>query len=294
MAEELVFRRADLADLDAIVEHNKAMALETEGLALDPDAARRGAMAALLPDGGGAGGSGSDGSGSGSGSGSDAARGATYFVLSSKPGGGGGGGGGAGQDGAAGGKGRARVLAQLMITHEWSDWRAADVWWVQSVYVSPQWRGRGLFRRLYSQVRAEAVRSGAAGVRLYADDSNSKAHAAYEVGAVARRGGDDDDRWVTESSMGCVCARVQFGEGWPHVFADTASSRPHLLPPSTPLHTRPPPSTPPSTTNGTSDVVLIAAPGDDVALQSFRGHVLGSAAAAASVASVLFSLTDYS
>jgi len=38
------------------------------------------------------------------------------------------------------------VLAQLMITFEWSDWRAAQVWWVQSVYVPPQHRENGYYR----------------------------------------------------------------------------------------------------------------------------------------------------
>ncbi|GBF87823.1 GCN5 family acetyltransferase [Raphidocelis subcapitata] len=71
------------------------------------------------------------------------------------------------------------VLAQLMITFEWSDWRAAQVWWVQSVYVPPQHRRRGYYRRLYELVREEARKKGAAGVRLYADADNATAHEAY-------------------------------------------------------------------------------------------------------------------
>src|SRR5689334_22288787 len=48
------------------------------------------------------------------------------------------------------------VVGQLMITHEWSDWRNGDLWWVQSVYVHPDHRRRGVFRRLYDHARDAA------------------------------------------------------------------------------------------------------------------------------------------
>ena len=72
-----------------------------------------------------------------------------------------------------------RVLAQLLITHEWSDWRNADVWWIQSLYVWPEQRRRGLFRELYRAVLEEARAAGAAGLRLYVHDSNQRAQATY-------------------------------------------------------------------------------------------------------------------
>jgi hypothetical protein len=37
-------------------------------------------------------------------------------------------------------------IGQLMITREWSDWRNAFVWWIQSVYVPPGARGRGVYK----------------------------------------------------------------------------------------------------------------------------------------------------
>ena len=37
-----------------------------------------------------------------------------------------------------------RVVGQLMITYEWSDWRNAYFWWIQSVYVASDWRRRGV------------------------------------------------------------------------------------------------------------------------------------------------------
>lgn len=59
--------------------------------------------------------------------------------------------------------------------------RAADVWWVQSVYVLPVHRRQGHFSAMYQHVRQEAERQGAAGVRLYADNSNTKAHAVVRA-----------------------------------------------------------------------------------------------------------------
>ncbi|GAB4821963.1 hypothetical protein N2152v2_009009 [Parachlorella kessleri] len=67
-------------------------------------------------------------------------------------------------------------VAQLMITLEWSDWRNAQVWWVQSVYVHPEHRRRGYYRLLYQHVREAAKHEGVAGIRLYADTGNAKAH----------------------------------------------------------------------------------------------------------------------
>ena len=63
-----------------------------------------------------------------------------------------------------------------MITYEWSDWRAMDIWWIQSVYVSPPYRRQGLFTALYKHAKAESEKAGACGLRLYADDHNTKAH----------------------------------------------------------------------------------------------------------------------
>jgi malonyl-CoA/methylmalonyl-CoA synthetase len=74
-----------------------------------------------------------------------------------------------------------QVVGQCMVTVEWSDWRDRPVWWFQSVFVPPQWRGRGVFRALYEGVVAEARRDGAGGVRLYVDRRNIKAQAAYRA-----------------------------------------------------------------------------------------------------------------
>ena len=71
------------------------------------------------------------------------------------------------------------VLGSLLLTSEWSDWRAQTFWWIQSVYVRASGRGRGAFRALYEHVLAEArADGGVCGVRLYVDHDN---HAAQEV-----------------------------------------------------------------------------------------------------------------
>jgi GNAT superfamily N-acetyltransferase len=72
-----------------------------------------------------------------------------------------------------------RVVGQLLITYEWSDWRNRMVWWLQSVYVVPEARGRGVMRALYGAARHEALTAGTGGLRLYVDISNSRAQAVY-------------------------------------------------------------------------------------------------------------------
>ena len=71
------------------------------------------------------------------------------------------------------------VVGQLMITHEWSDWRDGDIWWIQSVYTRPDHRGRGVFASLYRHVDRRARAEGAAGIRLYVENHNAPAQATY-------------------------------------------------------------------------------------------------------------------
>jgi len=67
-----------------------------------------------------------------------------------------------------------------MVTQEWSDWRDAWVWWIQSVYVWPKARRQSAYRRLYQHVLAEAEAAGAAGIRLYVDKRNQRAQQTYQ------------------------------------------------------------------------------------------------------------------
>lgn len=71
-------------------------------------------------------------------------------------------------------------IGQFIITYEWSDWRGRWVWWLQSVYLEPLWRGRGLFDEVYRRLRDRAQADGAAGLRLYVDKSNTRAIRVYK------------------------------------------------------------------------------------------------------------------
>ena len=72
------------------------------------------------------------------------------------------------------------LAGQLLITTEWSDWRNAYFWWIQSVYVAEEHRRKGVYRALDRSVRAEARREGnVCGVRLYVDRSNHTAQQVY-------------------------------------------------------------------------------------------------------------------
>ena len=74
-----------------------------------------------------------------------------------------------------------QTIASLLITYEWSDWRNADVWWFQSVYVVPEYRRQGVFRLMYSHIRNLAEEQDVAGLRLYVETKNTRAQKTYEA-----------------------------------------------------------------------------------------------------------------
>jgi len=74
-----------------------------------------------------------------------------------------------------------RVVGCLLTTFEWSDWRAGTIVWVQSVYVDPAARRRGVYRRLYERLRQDVEASpDLKGIRLYVDRTNTAAQRTYE------------------------------------------------------------------------------------------------------------------
>jgi GNAT superfamily N-acetyltransferase len=73
------------------------------------------------------------------------------------------------------------VVGQLMITYEWSDWRNGNFWWIQSVYVKPEFRSQGVFRALFKHLKDLARgNSEVAGLRLYMHAENHRARRLYE------------------------------------------------------------------------------------------------------------------
>lgn len=77
-------------------------------------------------------------------------------------------------------EGEGGLIASLMITPEWSDWRNGVVWWIQSVYVRPDSRRRGVYAGLYDHVKRKAEADDAVkGIRLYVDKRNTAAQEVY-------------------------------------------------------------------------------------------------------------------
>ena len=146
MTNSINIRRATPADAGFIAESNIAMALETEGLALDDAVVRSGVGAALA----------------------DSSLG--FYLVAEVDG---------------------RIAGQLMVTYEWSDWRNGLWWWIQSVYVRPEYRRQGVYTALHRRVAemARTVDSAASsrqaqgqrvcGLRLYVEQENTTAQQVY-------------------------------------------------------------------------------------------------------------------
>src|SRR5262245_37888197 len=116
-------RLATKNDIDALVEFNQAMALETEHKQLDSQTLGPGVAAVF----------------------DDSAKG--FYVVTESDG---------------------TIVGGLLVTVEWSDWRNGWFWWIQSVYVLPNFRGRAVYPRMYEFIKGLAEERGnVCGFRLY-------------------------------------------------------------------------------------------------------------------------------
>ena len=137
---EITVRGAVAGDIRVLVDFNLRMAEETEGKSLDGETLAAGVEAVVV-------GTESEGVPTG-----------RYLVAE--------------VDG--------RVVGALMHTWEWSDWRNGVVWGVQSVFVEPEFRRRGVFRLLYETLRSQARNDErVVGLRLYVEGDNRGAQATY-------------------------------------------------------------------------------------------------------------------
>ena len=137
-------RTADADDGERLARWACAMALETEHKQLDAGTVYAGVAAAIA----------------------DPQR-ARYFVAMRDA-------------SVAGGETIGLPVGTLMLTTEWSDWRNGDWWWIQSVYVPPEHRRRGVFAALYAHVHQLAMATpGVVGLRLYVERDNAAAQATY-------------------------------------------------------------------------------------------------------------------
>lgn len=72
------------------------------------------------------------------------------------------------------------VAGCVMVTYEWSDWRCGLIWWIQSVYVKPEFRRQKVFSRLFEFLKERASRdSGVCGFRVYVEGANHSAQKTY-------------------------------------------------------------------------------------------------------------------
>jgi len=74
-----------------------------------------------------------------------------------------------------------KVVGQTMITYEWSDWRNGVIWWMQSVYVTPEYRKQGVFRSLFTHIENLArTHPQVRALRLYVMHNNDAGQRTYQ------------------------------------------------------------------------------------------------------------------
>src|SRR5574344_229642 len=72
------------------------------------------------------------------------------------------------------------AIASLMITREWSDWSCAWYWWIQSVYVSPEYRRQGVYHSMYEKDKEMGKETNVSCIRLYVDKTNHRGQSTYK------------------------------------------------------------------------------------------------------------------
>jgi ribosomal protein S18 acetylase RimI-like enzyme len=134
-------RKAKPDDLEYIVELQVQLARQTEALELDREIVRQGVRGVF----------------------DEPTRG-TYWVAVEP-----------------GAKPAGRILGVLLAIPEWSDWRNATVLWIHSLYIVPEARRQGVFKKLYMNLKKQVEQSPElAGIRLYVDKTNQSAQKIYE------------------------------------------------------------------------------------------------------------------
>ncbi len=139
---KFIIRTADGDDVDGIARFNINMAMETESKVLEPEIITAGVRGMIENPGRG-----------------------FYLVVEQF------------ESGVS-----TPIIASLMVTTEWSDWRNGMFWWIQSVYVLPEWRRNGLYRMLYLEVKNLATKAdNICGFRLYVERDNVVAQKTYDA-----------------------------------------------------------------------------------------------------------------
>ena len=76
--------------------------------------------------------------------------------------------------------GEGEPVGAVSVVREWSNWQAGHYWWIQSLYVAPVHRGRGVTTLLMREVQEAARRENALDIRLYVHSNNIRALRAYQ------------------------------------------------------------------------------------------------------------------
>ncbi len=71
------------------------------------------------------------------------------------------------------------VIGNVSVVKEWSNWNSSYYWWIQSMYLHPEYRGKGLMDKLIEAVKVTAKREYAVDLRLYVHKENERAIQAY-------------------------------------------------------------------------------------------------------------------
>ncbi len=92
------------------------------------------------------------------------------------------------------------IAGQTMFTTEWSDWRNGYFWWIQSVFIAPEHRRKGVFRALHQHIRALAkARPDVCGLRLYVHHDNQRAMNTYrQLGMTQAEYHLYEEEWATD------------------------------------------------------------------------------------------------
>lgn len=134
-------RKAELKDLDHLVDFTMEEAREAEGLEKPVGVLRNGIEVALIDN-----------------------SVAMYWVIMDTKG---------------------EPIGSVSVTKEWSDWNAGFYWWIQSMYLRPAHRGKGLMRLMLASVKDEMIKQNGLELRLYVHSHNQIAISAYEKAGFA-------------------------------------------------------------------------------------------------------------
>ena len=68
----------------------------------------------------------------------------------------------------------------LMVTFEWSDVNNGFYWWIQSVYVDPKWRRKGVYSALHNRIiKLAKSTANVTRIKLYVHETNITAQTTY-------------------------------------------------------------------------------------------------------------------